>query len=472
MSEISSLGWLTTWLTDPTPEQPAVGQPPATSPSGETSTTGANTQADRPSGSNDPAKEKPSSVPQARAGTPGEEAIRARREQACANMRVELRKLEEESREQKDEARRLIRKRKGAVEEAKKLRTEEEALRSSLQRLAKQRAELEETIRLTAGKIDFAIKHANHLDDEAAGARKFLAEQAQLGGKPAKPTQAKSASTTTSRPAMIAQIHGAIRREPPSAATPRAPRANQPPPQEPHPVVARRSSTPGRGPSCSREAEPIQRRGAEDLGGGAHHNTIYIHEEALIDSQRSLDELHINQPSVSSECEANANNIEIKNGMYESLKFNTIIMKEESSTVENLLDKPRFKGLASLTRVELAAKGDGQREQQVPESAHGDGKMSRSKSGSLLPLPTKIKSSPSMIATAITRNILGAPLGTTKDGPLPTLADFATGSVEEKWTRIEGLVKGLADFIESKGNLHKEIGWYTACLVQAVSAFK
>ncbi|CAB0032299.1 unnamed protein product [Trichogramma brassicae] len=125
-----------------------------------------------------------------------------------------------------------------------------------------------------------------------------------------------------------------------------------------------------------------------------------------------------------------------------------------------------------VTRVESAAMCDGQREQQAPKSAHDDGAMSRSKSGSLLPLPTKIRSSPSMNAAATTRRILAAPLVTTKDAPLPTLADFATGSVEEKRTRIEGLVKGLAKFIEPKGNLHKEIGRYTASLVQAVSAFK
>ncbi|CAB0032472.1 unnamed protein product [Trichogramma brassicae] len=34
----------------------------------------------------------------------------------------------------------------------------------------------------------------------------------------------------------------------------------------PHPVVAREPSTPGRGLDCSREAELIQRPGAEDLG--------------------------------------------------------------------------------------------------------------------------------------------------------------------------------------------------------------
>ncbi|CAB0034715.1 unnamed protein product [Trichogramma brassicae] len=57
-----------------------------------------------------------------------------------------------------------------------------------------------------------------------------------------------------------------------------------------------------------------------------------------------------------------------------------------------------------FTRLYEARKGamrDGQLKQQAPKSAHGDGAMSRSKSGSLLPLPTRIKSSPSLIATAI-----------------------------------------------------------------------
>uniref|UniRef100_A0ABD2X127 Uncharacterized protein n=1 Tax=Trichogramma kaykai TaxID=54128 RepID=A0ABD2X127_9HYME len=86
---------------------------------------------------------------------------------------------------------------------------------------------------------------------------------------------------------------------------------------------------------------------------------------------------------------------------------------------------------------------DGQREQQAPKSARDDGAMSRSKSGSQLPLPTNIRSSPSMIAAAITRKILGAPLVTTKDAPHHRT--YASGSCEEKWTRIEGLIKIKTD---------------------------
>uniref|UniRef100_A0ABD2WD28 Uncharacterized protein n=1 Tax=Trichogramma kaykai TaxID=54128 RepID=A0ABD2WD28_9HYME len=114
---------------------------------------------------------------------------------------------------------------------------------------------------------------------------------------------------------------------------------------------------------------------------------------------------------------------------------------------------------------------DGQREQQAPKTARGVGAKNRSKSGSQLPLPTMIGSSPLMTAAAITRKILGTPLVTSKDAPYPTDEDYATGGCEGKWARIEGLVCGLATFIEPKGNQHKEIR-YTACLMKAVSAFK
>ncbi|KAL7296853.1 hypothetical protein TKK_0010247 [Trichogramma kaykai] len=99
---------------------------------------------------------------------------------------------------------------------------------------------------------------------------------------------------------------------------------------------------------------------------------------------------------------------------------------------------------------------DGQREQQAPKSARGDGEKNRSKSGSQLPLPTMIGSTPLMTAAAITRKILGTPLVTSKDAPYPTDKDYATGGYEKKCARIEGLVCGLASFFEPKGNLYNE----------------
>ncbi|CAB0029911.1 unnamed protein product [Trichogramma brassicae] len=160
---------LIAWLaTDSTPEWPILRQAPTTTPAAGTTATGANARTDRPLTLGETAEGKPSSVPQAKADAQSGEDTRARRKHDCA----ELKKLEEQALEQKAEARRLIRERKEAVEEEQKLRAEEEALRNSLQRLARQRAELGENLQTKTRKINLAIKHANYLDGEAADVRK------------------------------------------------------------------------------------------------------------------------------------------------------------------------------------------------------------------------------------------------------------------------------------------------------------
>ncbi|CAB0027962.1 unnamed protein product [Trichogramma brassicae] len=113
---------------------------------------------------------------------------------------------------------------------------------------------------------------------------------------------------------------------------------------------------------------------------------------------------------------------------------------------------------------------DGQRGRQAPTPADRTSIKSRTKSVSPLLTPMKRGSPPEMIAAATTSIILSAPLLTAKDAPLPSPADFATGSCEEKWTRVDGLVRGLAGFIEGRGNLHREVTRYTQSLVQAVLA--
>ncbi|CAB0035489.1 unnamed protein product [Trichogramma brassicae] len=122
------------------------------------------------------------------------------------------------------------------------------------------------------------------------------------------------------------------------------------------------------------------------------------------------------------------------------------------------------------TGVEWAAMLDGQRGRQAPTPADRTSIKSRTKSVSPLLTPMKRGSPPAMIAAATTSIILSAPLLTAKDAPLPSPADFATGSCEEKWTRVNGLVRGLAAFIEGRGNLHREVTRYTQSLVQAVLA--
>ncbi|CAB0038264.1 unnamed protein product, partial [Trichogramma brassicae] len=113
---------------------------------------------------------------------------------------------------------------------------------------------------------------------------------------------------------------------------------------------------------------------------------------------------------------------------------------------------------------------DGQRGRQAPTPADRTSIKSRTKSVSPLLTPMKRGSPPAMIAAATTSIILSAPLLTAKDAPLSSPADFATGSCEEKWTRVNGLVRGLAAFIEGRGNLHREVTRYTQSLVQAVLA--
>ncbi|CAB0040991.1 unnamed protein product [Trichogramma brassicae] len=108
---------------------------------------------------------------------------------------------------------------------------------------------------------------------------------------------------------------------------------------------------------------------------------------------------------------------------------------------------------------------DGQRVRQAPTP------VDRTiKSGSPLAKLMKRGSPPEMNVAATTSIILGAPPLTAKDAPLPSPADFATGSCEEKWTRVDGLERGLAAFIEGKGNIHREVIRYTQSLVQAVLA--
>ncbi|CAB0043190.1 unnamed protein product [Trichogramma brassicae] len=109
---------------------------------------------------------------------------------------------------------------------------------------------------------------------------------------------------------------------------------------------------------------------------------------------------------------------------------------------------------------------DGQRNRQAPAPAE----RTSIKSGSLLTMLTKRGSPSEVIVAATTNIILGTPLLTVKDAPLPSPADFATGSCEEQWTRVDGLVRGLATFIEDKGNLHRVVTRYTQSLVQAVLA--
>ncbi|CAB0042387.1 unnamed protein product, partial [Trichogramma brassicae] len=115
--------------------------------------------------------------------------------------------------------------------------------------------------------------------------------------------------------------------------------------------------------------------------------------------------------------------------------------------------------------------GLGQRDRQAPGSTDEVGETSQLESSSLPSMPTKTMTPSAVIAASMTRRIIDAPL-LAKDAPLPTPAEFATGSYEEKMIRIEGLVEGLNTFIFGKNNLHKTVIKYSLSLEQAILALK
>ncbi|CAB0039191.1 unnamed protein product [Trichogramma brassicae] len=74
-----------------------------------------------------------------------------------------------------------------------------------------------------------------------------------------------------------------------------------------------------------------------------------------------------------------------------------------------------------------------------------------------VPIPLT-RTSPSTIVKAISEKIIVAPLHCKeKDFKLPSVAEFATGTMEDKLERMDGLIRGLGQFIKNKSNLHKEV---------------
>ncbi|CAB0040069.1 unnamed protein product, partial [Trichogramma brassicae] len=68
------------------------------------------------------------------------------------------------------------------------------------------------------------------------------------------------------------------------------------------------------------------------------------------------------------------------------------------------------------------------------------------------------RTSPYTMVKAITGKIIVAPLHCKeKDAKLPSPAEFATGTLEDKLERLDGLIRGLGQFIQGKSNLHKEV---------------
>ncbi|KAL7296524.1 hypothetical protein TKK_0009958 [Trichogramma kaykai] len=69
--------------------------------------------------------------------------------------------------------------------------------------------------------------------------------------------------------------------------------------------------------------------------------------------------------------------------------------------------------------------------------------------------------SPYTMGKAITQKIIVAPLHCKeKNAGLPSLAEFVTGTLEDKLEWMDGLIRGLGQSIKGKSNLHKEVFSY------------
>ncbi|CAB0035524.1 unnamed protein product [Trichogramma brassicae] len=83
------------------------------------------------------------------------------------------------------------------------------------------------------------------------------------------------------------------------------------------------------------------------------------------------------------------------------------------------------------------------------------------------------RTSPSTIVKAISEKIIVAPLHCKeKDFKLPSLSKFTTGTTENKLERMDGLIRGLGQFLRGKTNLHKEVFSYQVSLGMALSALE
>ncbi|CAB0027845.1 unnamed protein product [Trichogramma brassicae] len=129
----------------------------------------------------------------------------------------------------------------------------------------------------------------------------------------------------------------------------------------------------------------------------------------------------------------------------------------------------RFKIKARATHGMSTAVSDGLRSQQGQTSVEKPGGPSLMELG---PLPTP-RTSPYTMVKAITGKIIVAPLHCKeKDAKLPSSAEFATGTLEDKLERLDGLIRGLGQFIQGKSNLHKEVISYQVSLGIALSALR
>ncbi|CAB0040345.1 unnamed protein product, partial [Trichogramma brassicae] len=122
---------------------------------------------------------------------------------------------------------------------------------------------------------------------------------------------------------------------------------------------------------------------------------------------------------------------------------------------------------AHATRGMTTAVNDGLQSPQGQTSIEKSGVPSLTERS---PLPSP-RTPPSTMMKAITERIIVAPLHCKeKDFKLPSLAEFATGTMENKLERMDGLILGLGRFLRGRTNLHKEVFSYQRSLGMALSA--
>ncbi|CAB0043339.1 unnamed protein product [Trichogramma brassicae] len=152
------------------------------------------------------------------------------------------------------------------------------------------------------------------------------------------------------------------------------------------------------------------------------------------------------------------------------------VMTPENTTRLMLASEPNWLAVASFAHSKARAThgmstavSDGLQSPQGQTSVENPGEPSLMELG---PLPTP-RTSPYTMVKAITGKIIVAPLHCKeKDARLPSPAEFATGTLEDKLERLDGLIRGLGQFIQGKSNLHKEVTSYQLSLGMALSALE
>ncbi|CAB0042182.1 unnamed protein product [Trichogramma brassicae] len=143
------------------------------------------------------------------------------------------------------------------------------------------------------------------------------------------------------------------------------------------------------------------------------------------------------------------------------------ISKNDQESCEILLAKALITGVFQLQYAITVS--DGPQSPQGQTSAEKPGGPRLMELGPLLTPRT----SPYTMVKAITGKIIVAPLHCKeKDAKLPSPAEFATGTLEDKLEQLDDLIRGLGQFIQGKSNLHKEVISYQVSLGMALSALR